>query len=349
MEQQELTQKKKRSPIRIIVLSLVLIAGGYFGYTKISFAMSHETTDNAQVETMITPVLPRVSGYVKTVAVSDYDSVKESQLVVTLDDDEMQTQLLQMEADYKSSEADILNARASLNTTTTSITVNKGNITLGEVKKQQAQEDYERNQKLFADQAITRKQLDDSRFALEVANQQLINAKNDYVSADSRVAVSNAAIQKAEAALDIKKAAIQQQKLKISYTKIYSPVAGKLGKKNITAGQYVQAGTPLFSIVNDSTYWIVANFKETQIKKFHPGMPVEIELDAYPDAKITGTIESLSDATGAKFSLLPPDNSSGNFVKVTQRVPVKILINDVPRYKDILRAGLSAYITITTN
>ena len=94
-------------------------------------------------------------------------------------------------------------------------------------------------------------------------------------------------------------------------------------------GQYVQAGTPLFSIVNDSTYWIIANFKETQIKKFHPAMPVNIELDAYPDIKLTGTVESLSDATGAKFSLLPPDNASGNFVKVTQRVPVKIAINDI--------------------
>lgn len=349
MEQQEPTQKKKKSPLRIVILSIILIAGAYFGYTKISFALTHETTDNAQVETLITPVLPRVSGYVKTVGVSDYDSVKEGQLVVTLDDDEMQTQLLQMEAEYKAAEADILNAKASLNSTATSLNVNKGNITLSEVKQQQAEEDYARNQKLFADQAITKKQLDDSRFALAVANQQLANSKNDYAAADSRISVSNAAIQKAEASLEVRKAAIEQQRLKISYTKIYAPVAGKLGKKNITAGQYVQAGTPLFSVVNDSTYWIVANFKETQIKKFHPGMPVEIELDAYPDLKVTGSIESLSDATGAKFSLLPPDNSSGNFVKVTQRVPVKIDISNVQQYKDVLRAGLSVYITITTN
>ncbi|HRI21370.1 MAG TPA: HlyD family secretion protein, partial [Panacibacter sp.] len=136
-------------------------------------------------------------------------------------------------------------------------------------------------------------------------------------------------------------------KLKISYTKIYTPQPGKLGKKNVTVGQYVQAGTPMFSIVNDSTYWIIANFKETQIRKFYPGMPVEIALDAYPDLKIEGSVESLSDATGAKFSLLPPDNSSGNFVKVTQRVPVKIAIKDIAKYKDVLRAGLSAEITIT--
>lgn len=348
MEQQELQTKKKRSPLRIIIIAAVLIAGGVIGYTKISFALTHETTDNAQVETQIASVLPRVSGYVKEINVKDYDSVQTGQLVAMIDDDELQVQLLQMEADYKAAEADILNAKAALNNAAVSLGVNKGNITLDKVKQQQAKEDYERNQQLFADQAITKKQLNDSRYAMEVANQEVNNSNSDLTAADSRLSVLRASIQKTEASLEIKKAAIEQQKLKISYAKIYAPQSGKLGKKNVTAGQYVQAGAPLFAIVNDSTYWIVANFKETQIRKFHQGMPVEISLDAYPDVKLSGTIESLSDATGAKFSLLPPDNSSGNFVKVTQRVPVKIAINDLGKYKDVLRAGLSAEITITT-
>jgi membrane fusion protein, multidrug efflux system len=348
MEQQPSETKKKKSPLRFVILGIVLIAGGIIGYIKISFALTHETTDNAQIETQIIPVLPRVSGYVKSIAVGDYDSVKAGQLVVELDDEELQTQLMQMEADYKAAEADILNAKASLNNATVSLKVNKGDISLNEVKLKQAEEDYQRNKNLYADQAITKKQLDDSRYGLEVATQQVNNSNNDYSAADSKIAISQSAIQKAVASLGVKKAAIEQQKLKISYTKIYAPQEGKLGKKNITVGQYVQAGTPLFSIVNDSTYWIVANFKETQIKKFRAGMPVDIELDAYPDMKITGTVESLSDATGAKFSLLPPDNASGNFVKVTQRVPVKIAINDINRYKDILRAGLSAYISVPT-
>jgi membrane fusion protein, multidrug efflux system len=348
IEQQETGAKKKKSLLRFIIIGIVLIAGVIIGYNKISFALTHEATDNAQIETQIIPVLPRVSGYVKSIAVSDYDSVKVGQLVVELDDEELQAQLLQMEADYKAAEADILNAKASLNNSAVSLKVNKGNISLSEVKMQQAEEDYQRNKNLYADQAITKKQLDDSRYALEVATQQVNNSNSDYSAADSKIAISQAAIQKAEAALDIKKAAIELQRLKISYTKIYAPQEGRLGKRNITVGQYVQAGTPLFSIVNDSTYWIVANFKETQIKKFHRGMLVDIELDAYPDIKLTGTIESLSDATGAKFSLLPPDNASGNFVKVTQRVPVKIAITNINKYKDILRAGLSAYISVPT-
>ncbi len=347
MENNE-TLKKKKSPLRFIILGIILIIAGVYGYYKISFMLTHETTDNAQVETQITPVLPRVSGYVKSIAVNDYDSVKGGQLLVELDDAELQSQLIQMQADYNAALADIANAKASLYNTTVSLGSNKGNISLSDVKVKQAQEDYQRNQNLFTDQAITKKQLDDSKYALDQATQQYSNSQSEYGTANSRVAVSQTSIKKAEAALEVKKAIIAQQQLKISYTKIYAPQAGKIGKKNISLGQFVQAGSPLFSIVNDTTYWIVANFKETQIRKFYPGMPVTIQLDAYPDSAIKGTLESVSEATGAKFSLLPPDNASGNFVKVTQRIPVKINISDVARYKNILRDGLSVTVVIPT-
>jgi membrane fusion protein (multidrug efflux system) len=339
-------QDKKKKLVRFVVIGLVLLVAAVLGYRKISFAMAHETTDNAQVETQIAPVLPRVAGYVKTITVNDYDSVRTGQLVVELDDQDLQSQLLQLEADYKVAQADIINARAALNNANVSLKVNTGSITLNDVKVQQAKEDFNRNTNLYADQAITKKQLDDSRFSLEQAQQVVSNSKSDYGSAQSRIAVLQSSIQKAEAALEVRKAAIDQQKLKISYTKIYAPQSGKIGKRNISIGQFVQAGSPVFSIVNDSSYWIVANFKETQINKFHPGQEVDIELDAYPELKLKGTLESVSDATGAKFSLLPPDNASGNFVKVTQRVPVKINIKDINQYKNILRAGLSAYISV---
>jgi membrane fusion protein (multidrug efflux system) len=346
MEKQENQAGKKKSPVRFIILAVILLGGGIFGFKKIQFAMKNETTDNAQVETQITPVLPRVAGYVKNIAVNDYDSVNSGQLLVELDDDELQTQLNQMEADYKAAEADITNAKAALNNAVVSLNVNKGNIDLNDVKVQQAKEDFDRNQNLFNDQAITRKQLNDSRYALEQANQQFSNSKSDLSTAQTRIAILQSTINKSEAVLASKSAAIQQQKLKLSYTKIYAPAAGRIGKRNVTIGQFVQAGTPLFSVVNDSTFWVVANFKETQIKKFHEGMPVELILDAFPDIKISGKISTLSEATGARFSLLPPDNASGNFVKVTQRVPVKINIDDPNRYKDILRAGLSVDVTV---
>ncbi len=339
----------KKSPVKIIVLVAVLLVAGYFGYKKIHYAMTHETTDNAQVETQITPVLPRVAGYVKTISVKDYDSVKAGQLLVELDDAELQTQLAEMEADYKQAEVDVINAKAALTNAIVSLRVNKGNIELAQLRRKKAEDDLKRDQNLFADQAITRKQLDDSKFNLESVAQQLDNNKTDLTAAESRIAVLQAGVQKAEAGLGVKKAKIEQTQLKITYTKIYSPQAGKIGKKNVSEGQYVQAGTPLFSIVNDTTYWIVANFKENQLKKLYPGKEVDIEVDAFPDLKLKGSIESMSEATGAKFSLLPPDNASGNFVKVTQRVPVKIRIKDIDKYRNMLRAGLSVLISADTN
>jgi len=345
---EQATKEEKKSPVRTIIIVLVLLVGVYFGYKKVNFILTHETTDNAQIETQITPVLPRVAGYVKTIAVKDYDSVKTGQLVVELDDAELQTQLLEMEADYKQAQVDVVNANAALNNANVSLRVNKGGIDLSEMRKQKAEADLKRDQALFNDQAITKKQLDDSKFNVETAGQQAENSKTDLTAAQSRIAVLQAGVEKAAAGLDVKKAKIEETKLKLTYTKIYAPQAGKIGKKNVSEGQYVQAGTPLFSIVNDTTYWVVANFKENQLKKLYPGKEVDIEVDAFPDLKIKGIIESLSDATGAKFSLLPPDNASGNFVKVTQRVPVKIQIKDISKYRNMLRAGLSVFVVAET-
>lgn len=338
-------EKKKSSPVRFIVVGAVLLIGGYYGYEKVHFAMTHESTDNAQIETQITPVLPRVAGFVKTIAVKDYDSVRAGDLLVELDDAELQQQLEEMQADYAQAEVDIENAKASLNNAVVSLKVNKGNIDISTLRKQKANEDLQRDQNLYHSEAITKKQLDDSKFAADNASKQLDNSQNDMSSAQSRIAVLDANVKKATAALAVKQSRINQQKLKLTYTKIYAPQSGKIGKKTISEGQFVQAGTPLFSIVNDSTYWVVGNFKENQLYALSAGKKVTISMDAFPDLKITGTVASMSEATGAKFALLPPDNASGNFVKVTQRVPVKVWIDDVAKYKKELRAGLSVSIT----
>ena len=333
----------------MIILGLILIVAIFYGWKKISYSINHESTDNAQVETILVPVLPRVSGYVKEINVRDFDSVKSGQLVARLDDAEMQSILTQMRADYASAEADMANAKAALNNAMVSLKVNRGNIELNNIRMDKAQKDYNRDKNLIAEQAITQRQLDDSKFGIESASKQLDNSKIDLTVAESRISVLQASVKKAEAAMESKKAQIDQQLLKISYTSIFAPLGGKIGKKNISEGQYVQAGAPLFTIVNDTTYWIIANFKESQIRRLHPGMDVDITLDAYPKIEIKGKVETLSDATGARFALIPPDNASGNFVKVTQRIPVRIIINDIDKYRDILRAGLSADISIPLN
>lgn len=343
MEEQK---KKKQANFRKVVISTLLFVALYFGGKKVVFSITHETTDNAQIETSIVPVLTRISGYVKTIAIKDYDSVGQNQLVVEIDDAELQVQLLEQQSDLQQSMADVSNAQAQLENGILSLKTNKGVIDLRTIKQTKANSDLRRDENLFKEQAITRKQVEETEFQLASANQELTNAQTELATANNRIAVLRQNVNKAMALIEMKKTKIKETELKLSYTKIITPSAGKIGKKNINIGQFVQAGTPLFSIVNDSSYWIVANFKESQLESLQEGKNVKIRLDAFPDLAIEGTIVSLSDATGAKFSLLPPDNSSGNFIKVTQRIPVKITINNQAAFKNKLRAGMSVFITV---
>ena len=331
--------------VRVILISGLLVAA-YFGYKKINYEMHHETTDNAQIEARFVPILPRVAGYIKTLHVEDYSLVKKDSLLAEIDDSELQLQLEEMEADLVQAQTDIENARASITNTNASVTSAKSNLDVAQSRKEKAQHDFDRDQNLLRDAAITQKQFDDSKANLDIANKQCEVTKNDVAVAQSKTGVIDAQLKKAEAQIAVKKARIGQQKLKLSYTKIYSTSDGKIGKRNIDAGQFVQAGTPLFTIINDQQFWVVANFKETQLAHVKLGDEVEVKMDAFKDQPIKGKIVSISDATGAKFSLLPPDNATGNFVKVTQRVPVKIEIENAEKYKDILRAGMSVEVSV---
>lgn len=331
--------------VRVLLITLLLVAA-FFGYKKINYEMHHESTDNAQVEARFVPILPRVAGYIKTLLVEDYALVKKDSLLAEIDDSELALQLEEMEADLAQAQTDIENAHASITNTNASVSSAKSNLDVAQSRKEKAQHDFGRDQNLFKDGAITQKQFDDSKANLDIANKQYEVTKNDVAVAQSKTGVSNATLKKAEAQIAVKKARIEQQKLKLSYTKIYSTSDGKIGKRNIDAGQFVQAGTPLFTIIKDKEFWVVANFKETQLNRVKLGGEVEVKMDAYKNEPIKGKIVSISDATGAKFSLLPPDNATGNFVKVTQRVPVKIEIENAEKYKDILRAGMSVEVSI---
>jgi membrane fusion protein (multidrug efflux system) len=343
MEEQK---KQKQANIRKVVIGTLLLVALYFGGKKVVFSITHETTDNAQIETSIVPVLTRIAGYVKTISIKDYDSVGQNQLVAEIDDAELQMQLEEQKADLQQSLADVSNAQAQLENGILALKNNKGLIDLKTIKQKKSNNDLNRDQNLFKEQAITRKQLEETEFQLSSSNQELSNAQTELATANNRIAVLRQNVNRAMALIDMKKTKIKETELKLSYTKIITPSAGKIGKKNINIGQFVQAGTPLFSIVNDSSYWIVANFKESQLESLQEGKKVNIRLDAFADLAIEGTILSLSDATGAKFSLLPPDNSSGNFIKVTQRIPVKIAINNQAAFKNKLRAGMSVFITV---
>ena len=339
------TTSVKTIIIRVII-GIALAIGLYFGIKKIYYELHHETTDNAQVEARLVPILPRVSGYIKALYVQDYGNVKKDSLIAEIDDNELQLQLEEMEADLAQAETDIINAQATIINTAASWEETKSNLEVAQTRKEKAEQDYQRDQNLFRDGAITKKQLDDSKSAMDVAERQYVASKNDVTVAQTKEGLSNAQLKKAEAIIKVKQTNIEQQKLKLSYTKIYAPASGKIGKRNVDIGQYVQAGSPLFTIVDDESFWIVANYKETQIHRMKPGDEVEISIDAYPDLDVRGKILDFSDATGAEFSLLPPDNATGNFVKVTQRIPVKIEIENESRFKDKLHAGMSVDVAV---
>lgn len=340
------TQNSIKTYLPRIILLCVVVLGLYFGYSKYKYAQSHEDTDNAQVETYFVPVLPRMAGYVKSVSVKDYDVVKKDELILEIDSDEAKLALDEMEADLFQAQTDVENAKANITNLSMSIKSNEANLKATYLRRDKAKKDADRDAALVAENAITRKQGDDSKSAYEVLAAQYEAGIADISATKSRMPILQATLHKAEATLAVKRVKIEQQKLKLTYSKVFAPTSGRIGKKSVEPGQFIQAGQPLMTIVQDSTFWVVANFKETQVGRLKIGSEAELKLDAYPDRVIKGKVISIAESTGAKTSLLPPDNASGNFVKVTQRVPVKIEILDLAKNKDILRAGLSLEVSV---
>jgi membrane fusion protein (multidrug efflux system) len=332
-----------------IIFALVIVIGAYIGFTKYRFAIMHEETDNAQIESYFIPILPRVSGFVKSVHVHDYEQIKKGDLLIEIDSEEANLSLKELIVDLEQAKIDVNAARANLNSLQKSLVAQEAQIKTADYLKSKAERDHNRNSELEKGKAITHQQWLDSKDQLELANIKYLGSIDEMISSKSKLAIQTSAINRAENLVKNKEVKIAQQKLKLSYYSIAAPVDGKIGKKSIEPGQFIQISQPLMTIVDVSSFWVVANFKETQVRKLVPGMLADLSIDAFPKEKIQGKILSIAESTGAKTSLLPPDNASGNFVKVTQRIPVKIEILDVAKYKSMLRAGMSLEVSIPLN
>jgi membrane fusion protein (multidrug efflux system) len=342
MENEQTKKKLIQKVVVPTVVAIILIVIGI----KVWDALRHEDTDNAQIEMRLVPILSRVSGYVDKMLVDDFATVKKGQLLMVIDTTELQLQLKEMLADYDQAVADIENAKASLTNAEATLASTKGNAEVIALRKEKATSDFNRDKELYASNAITKKQFDDSKSTYEITMKQLETGYRDVKVADTRLGILRSQLARAQAQADLKKSRIEQQRLKLSYCYIYAPADGNIGKRNVDQGQFVQQGAPVFTEVNSQELWVVANFKENQVKNIHVGKAVEIVVDGYPKQPLTGKVVSISNATGARFSLLPPDNATGNFIKVTQRIPVRIAIDDVEKYKNILRAGMSVDVTL---
>ncbi|AHJ95774.1 HlyD family secretion protein [Hymenobacter swuensis] len=341
----EQPEGRSKRPIIFIILALVLLVGGYFGWQRYQFGQTHEETDDAQVEGDVYPILPRVSGPVLEVKVEDNQPIKKGDLLVTVDPADYQQRVNAAEAALAAAQANVIAARAGVGTATANVSTAQTTIGVSEANRSRLEKDLKRSEFLRKEDIIPQSEYDAVQANLKSTSAQRATAQQQVRVAQQQVAAARQQVAVAEAVVKQRQADLDNAKLQLSYTTIVAPGNGIVSKKNVQPGQVVGPNQQLMGIVASERTWVVANFKETQLENMRVGQPVTVEVDAYPNEEFEGKIESLSAATGARFALLPPDNASGNFVKVTQRVPVKITLTKTdPEHP--LRAGMSVVATV---
>jgi membrane fusion protein (multidrug efflux system) len=345
-KEQETQDKKKPNKVIPIILGVLLIGGIIFGIKEYIYYGKHIDTDDAQIDGDISPVVTRVGGYVDSIFFEENTHVKAGQTLVKIDDRDYKVRLEQAQAAQ-------VGASAGINVNQSEIYANQANsssaraqVASNAARLDKVKKDYARYADLIKDGSVTQQQFDQAKADLDVAQANLRASQDQYKAAQQQIGTTRSQLKVTNTGVSQKQVDIDFAKLQLSYTTIKAPSAGLASKKSVQLGQLVQAGQTLFSIINDNSLYITANFKETQLDEMKSGQKVDIEVDAYPDLKLEGQVYNFSPATGAKFSLLPPDNATGNFVKVVQRVPVKIKINASKEVMDRLRPGMSVKVSV---
>lgn len=344
MEKPERKPSKKK--VLPIILLLVVVAAAYYGISKYVYGLHHEDTDDAQIDNEINPVLSRVAGYVGEIRFEDNQPVRKGDTLVKLDDRDLRIKLQQAEAALQNAHAGVSVASANVTTARANLETAKSSVDNAKVKAWKATADFIRYQNLLGEKAITQQQFDAAKAEKESAEAQLSVAMKQQSAAAMQIETAVQQVTVAESMIAQRQADLDFAKLQLSYSTILAPVSGLATKKSIQPGQLVNAGSPLFAVVADTGMYVIANFKETQLEKMKKGQAVEVKVDAFPHQTVEGTIYSLSAATGAKFSLLPPDNATGNFVKVVQRIPVKIILKPEADLVAKLRPGMSVKVSV---
>ena len=319
---------KEKKPIykRVLplLLILVLIGGIIFGIKELIYYAHYENTDDAQVDGDISPVVARVGGYVKAIRFKDNEYVKKGDTLVILDDQDYRIQLEKAKAALAAAQSSVGVSTSNVNTAEAHVPPAQSNVAAAEAQLWKVNQTFNRYKNLLDGQAITQAQFDAVKAEKDAAEAQLAAAKKQVAALGEQVASSKKQVQATASQIAVQQSAVDFAQLQLSYTVITAPVSGTVSRRNIQIGQLVNQGQQMFAVVNDSSIYVTANFKETQLTHMQPGQPVEIDIDAFPDHQFHGHVASFSGATGAKFSLLPPNNATGNYVKVVQRVPVRI-------------------------
>ena len=348
MATQETETKKKPNRVLPIILGVILVGGIIFGIKEYIYFSKHVDTDDAQIDADISPVVARVGGYVDSILFEENTHVNKGQLLVKIDPRDYKIKVEQAVAAQSGASAGINVGQSQIFATAANSSSAKAEVASAAARLDKVRKDYDRYANLVKDGSVTRQQFDQAKADLEVAQANYNAARDQYKAAQEQVGTTRSQLKVTNTGVTARQADVDFAKLQLTYTDIKSPASGLAAKKNVQVGQLVQAGQTLFSVVNDNSLYITANFKETQLDEIRNGQKVDLKVDAYPDLKVEGTVYNFSPATGAKFSLLPPDNATGNFVKVVQRIPVKIKITGSKEDIAKLRPGMSVDVSVIT-
>ena len=344
----------KRSPLPFILGALLLV-GGFWAVKTLTYSRAHASTDNAMIDGHVIPVLAKVGGFVTAVRVAENDRVAINAPLVAIDDREFKVRLASTEADLAAARASSGGAgtgrgqaQAMVANASAQTAVQQANVDAARAQVVKAEADLSRYADLAAKNIVSQQQLDAAKAQAAATRAQLVAVQRQASAAGANVEGMQAGVRLAQARLGAASASRDNAALQLSFTNITAPTPGLVSKKLVEVGQLVQPGQTLMNITADTGLFITANFKETQLDKLRVGQTVELEVDAYDGATIEGVVESISAATGARFTLLPPDNASGNFTKVVQRVPVRIRITKGLDAARPLRIGLSVVAHVAT-
>jgi membrane fusion protein (multidrug efflux system) len=337
-----MNRKTRRLIQNIFVLLVLAIGLWWIAAEFIKFNVS-TFTDNAQVRRQIVPINARVQGFIKEIRFDEYSFVHQGDTLIIIDDAEYALALAQANAQVQNAVSGKSTVNASISTTASQISVSEASIDGTRVEMENAKRDLQRYEALLADKAVTPKQYDDAKTKYETLKARYEMLCRQKQSTELSKNEKTQQLGQHDASIEVAQASVELAKLNLSYTVITAPVDGYTSRRNLQVGQLVQPGQTLLSIVDENDVWVIANYKESQTSKMKIGDKVKISVDAIPGKTYVGTIEAISNATGAQYSLVPQDNATGNFVKVEQRLPVKIRFTADNTAADVslLRAGLN--------
>ncbi len=334
-----------------IVLSLFVIAaaaggavGGRWYWTTGRYL---ESTDNAYVQGDISVISPQIDGYVASVTVGDNQAVKAGDVLVRIEDRDFKAHLDQANAVMATAKANLVTINSQIAYQQTRIAQAQAQLEAVNAESRRAQQQYDRYAKLVNDKVISRQEFDDAEATLVKGKADAIRASAAINAEQAQLIVIQAQLKEAEAKVNQTAAEAELAANELDKTVIRAPIDGVVGNRGVRVGHYVKSGTQMLSLVPTNVY-VVANFKETQLTQMKPGQKVEIKVDAYPDTPLIGEVESFAPASGALFSLLPPENATGNFTKIVQRLPVRIKVGTENALRGMLRPGLSVEASVDT-